>query len=72
MSRSGKSQRSPREHRHKRTGDDSKSKDDDYVSSSPVASPASWNVDRGRSRVRRLSNAFSEDSLRRRYVRHAS
>ncbi|KAF8817560.1 Pkinase-domain-containing protein [Phlegmacium glaucopus] len=66
MSRPVKSQRSPREHRHGRTRDDSKSKDDDYVSSSPVASPASWNIDRGRSRVRRLSNAFSEDSLRRR------
>ncbi|KAF9005926.1 kinase-like domain-containing protein [Cyathus striatus] len=33
---------------------------------SPLPSPGSWNVDRGRSRVRRPSNSFSEDSLRRR------
>ena len=39
---------------------------DDNKSSSPVPSPGSWNVDRGRSRVRRPSNPFSEDSLRRR------
>lgn len=36
-------------------------------SSSPQPSPGSWNVDRGRSRVRRPSNPFSEDNLRRRF-----
>ena len=42
-------------------------------STSPVPSPGSWNnVDRGRSRVRRPSNPFSENSLRRRcdFVEH--
>ncbi|EFI27394.1 CMGC/MAPK protein kinase [Coprinopsis cinerea okayama7 len=39
---------------------------DNNKSSSPVPSPGSWNVDRGRSRVRRPSNPFSEDNLRRR------
>lgn len=34
-------------------------------SPSPQPSPSSWNVDRGRSRVRRPSNPFSEDNLRR-------
>ncbi|KAL0953605.1 hypothetical protein HGRIS_004813 [Hohenbuehelia grisea] len=38
-------------------------KDDEE--SSPQPSPGSWNVDRGRSRVRRPSNPFSEDNLRR-------
>lgn len=37
----------------------------DEKSTSPVPSPGSWNVDRGRSRVRRPSNPFSEDNLRR-------
>ncbi|KAF8963409.1 kinase-like domain-containing protein [Flammula alnicola] len=69
MSRPAKSpRRSPRESRVRRARDAaSESKDDDDVSSSPVAaSPGSWNVDRGRSRVRRPSNPFSEESLRRR------
>ncbi|KAF9045816.1 Pkinase-domain-containing protein [Hymenopellis radicata] len=43
----------------------SRERDDKDRSSSPVPSPGSWNVDRGRSRVRRPSNPFSEDSLRR-------
>ncbi|KAF8631885.1 hypothetical protein AX15_002150 [Amanita polypyramis BW_CC] len=43
---------------HAKSGDDR--------SSSPQPSPGSWAVDRGRSRVRRSSNAFSEDNLRRR------
>ncbi|KIL69470.1 hypothetical protein M378DRAFT_21621 [Amanita muscaria Koide BX008] len=43
-----------------------KSKSRDDKSSSPDPSPASWNVDRGRSRVRRASNTFSEDNLRKR------
>lgn len=34
-------------------------------STSPVPSPGDWNVDRGRSRVRRSSNPFSEENLRR-------
>lgn len=42
------------------------SKGDNAKSSSPLPSPGSWHVDRGRSRVRRPSNPFSEDSLRRR------
>ncbi|KAF9072275.1 kinase-like domain-containing protein [Rhodocollybia butyracea] len=37
----------------------------DSQSSSPHPSP-SWNVDRGRSRVRRLSNSFTDQSLQRR------
>ncbi|KAF9482651.1 Pkinase-domain-containing protein [Pholiota conissans] len=66
MSRPGNSpRRSPREPRRRRREGGSKDDDDNY--SSPVApSPGSWNVDRGRSRVRRPSNPFSEDSLRRR------
>ncbi|TFK32778.1 kinase-like domain-containing protein [Crucibulum laeve] len=40
--------------------------DEDSKSTSPLPSPGSWNVDRGRSRVRRPSNPFSEESLRRR------
>ncbi|KAL0576457.1 hypothetical protein V5O48_005532 [Marasmius crinis-equi] len=35
-------------------------------STSPAASSGSWNVDRGRSRVRRSSNPFSEENMRRR------
>ncbi|KAF9269016.1 Pkinase-domain-containing protein [Marasmius fiardii PR-910] len=35
-------------------------------STSPVPSSSSWNVDRGRSRVRRSSNPFSEENMRRR------
>ncbi|KIY62489.1 kinase-like protein [Cylindrobasidium torrendii FP15055 ss-10] len=35
-------------------------------STSPIPSPGSVTVDRGRSRTRRLSNPFSEDSLRKR------
>ncbi|KAF8159679.1 kinase-like domain-containing protein [Crassisporium funariophilum] len=66
MSRPGNPERSPREPRRRRAHGGSKSKDDDEESSSPAASPTSWNVDRGRSRVRRPSNAFSEESLRRR------
>ncbi|KAF8909399.1 kinase-like domain-containing protein [Gymnopilus junonius] len=60
MSRPAKSpRRSPREGGHRR-------RREDEVSSSPAVSPGSWNVDRGRSRVRRPSNPFSEESLRRR------
>ncbi|KDR80506.1 hypothetical protein GALMADRAFT_135654 [Galerina marginata CBS 339.88] len=68
MSRPAKSpRRSPRGSRQRRAHDNgAKSNHDDDVSSSPVASPGSWNVDRGRSRVRRPSNPFSEESLRRR------
>lgn len=43
-----------------------RTKGDIGKSSSPLPSPGSWHVDRGRSRVRRPSNPFSEDSLRRR------
>ncbi|PPQ68584.1 hypothetical protein CVT25_005427 [Psilocybe cyanescens] len=67
MSRPAKSpRRSPRGSRYRRPRDDG-SKGEEDVSSSPVAaSPGSWNIDRGRSRVRRPSNPFSEESLRRR------
>ncbi|KAH6916085.1 CMGC/MAPK protein kinase [Coprinopsis sp. MPI-PUGE-AT-0042] len=52
-----------RGHRSRRRG---RSKGDgDEASTSPVPSPSSWNVDRGRSRVRKPSNPFSEDNLRR-------
>ncbi|PPQ63319.1 hypothetical protein CVT24_006764 [Panaeolus cyanescens] len=60
------SKRSPRETRRRRTKDRRSQSKDDETSSSPAASPTSWNVDRGRSRVRRPSNPFSEESLRRR------
>ncbi|CAA7267420.1 unnamed protein product [Cyclocybe aegerita] len=61
------SRRSPRGSRRRRTEDEtSHSKDENDSSSSAAASPGSWNVDRGRSRVRRPSNPFSEESLRRR------
>src|SRR4051812_2052693 len=62
--------RSPRESRRKKAPEEeSESKEDDNESASPVVSASSWNnVDRGRSRVRRLSNSFSEESLRRRCV----
>ncbi|KAF9557338.1 Pkinase-domain-containing protein [Agrocybe pediades] len=63
MSRPAKSP--PREPR-RRARDHSKSREGDEASSSPVASPGSWNIDRGRSRVRQPSNPFAEDSLRRR------
>ncbi|THU99147.1 Pkinase-domain-containing protein [Dendrothele bispora CBS 962.96] len=39
---------------------------DDNKTTSPLPSPGSWNVDRGRPRVRRPSNSFSADSLKRR------
>lgn len=52
---------SPRGHRVSGT----RSKGRDGRSSSPVPSPGSWNVDRGRSRLRKPSNPFSEDNLRR-------
>lgn len=42
-----------------------RSKGRDGRTSSPAPSPGSWNVDRGRSRVRKPSNPFSEDNLRR-------
>ena len=53
--------------------DNSKNKDNNNdnekeSSSEDRGSPGSWNVDRGRSRTRRLSNPASEDNLRRRYV----
>ncbi|KAF9530353.1 kinase-like domain-containing protein [Crepidotus variabilis] len=69
MSRPARSpRRSPRESRRRRDNEDqSPSRGNADGSSSPVqASPSSWNVDRGRSRVRRPSNAFSEENLRRR------
>ncbi|RDB23713.1 Mitogen-activated protein kinase SLT2/MPK1 [Hypsizygus marmoreus] len=56
--------RSPRGHRNRGSRARSKGDNDDPVS--PLPSPGSWNVDRGRSRVRRPSNPFSEDNLRRR------
>ncbi|KAF9462865.1 kinase-like domain-containing protein [Collybia nuda] len=54
---------SPRGHR--RRGSRTRSIGKREKSSSPVPSPGSWNVDRGRSRVRRPSNPFSEDNLKR-------
>ncbi|KAK2463685.1 hypothetical protein APHAL10511_004436 [Amanita phalloides] len=50
--------RGPRRHRTRTSTDDR--------TSSPQPSPGSWTVHRGRSRVRRSSNAFSDDNLRRR------
>ncbi|KIK09036.1 hypothetical protein K443DRAFT_500378 [Laccaria amethystina LaAM-08-1] len=64
MSRPGSSRRSSRGHRRRESCADGKG--EEPKSSSPVPSPGSWNVDRGRSRVRRPSNPFSEDNLRRR------
>ncbi|KAJ3796519.1 CMGC/MAPK protein kinase [Lentinula aff. detonsa] len=49
---------------HRRVHRD-QSKEHKTESSSPQPSP-SWNVDRGRSRVRRPSNSFTDQSLRRR------
>jgi len=76
MSRPARSpRRSPRESRRRRecVDEPSLSKDNDDVSSSPaIVSPSSWNVNRGRSRARRLSNAFSEENLRIRCVVVAS
>ncbi|KAF8661297.1 hypothetical protein AX16_001396 [Volvariella volvacea WC 439] len=43
-----------------------RSKQGDDKSTSPVPSPGSWHVDRGRSRVRKTSNPFSDENLRRR------
>ncbi|KAJ3561800.1 hypothetical protein NP233_g9974 [Leucocoprinus birnbaumii] len=57
--------RSSRGHRRRRSRGHSKDGEDDKTTS-PRPSPGSWNVDRGRSRVRRTSNPFSEESLRRR------
>ncbi|KXN86581.1 Mitogen-activated protein kinase SLT2/MPK1 [Leucoagaricus sp. SymC.cos] len=66
MSQSRRSpRRSPRGHRRRRSRDSSK-EGEDGKTTSPRPSPGSWNVDRGRSRVRRASNPFSEESLRRR------
>ncbi|TFK71652.1 Pkinase-domain-containing protein [Pluteus cervinus] len=56
---------SPRRASRRRAGH-AQSKDDADKSTSPLPSPGSWNVDRGRSRVRRSSNPFSEENLRRR------
>lgn len=50
-----------RTHRNSNTRDNEKES-----SSEDRGSPGSWNVDRGRSRTRRLSNPASEDFLRRR------
>ncbi|KAF5383738.1 hypothetical protein D9615_003523 [Tricholomella constricta] len=55
--------RSPRGHR--RRGSHARSKGKNGRSTSPVPSPGDWTVDRGRSRVRRSSNPFSEENLRR-------
>ncbi|KAL0067170.1 hypothetical protein AAF712_005740 [Marasmius tenuissimus] len=44
----------------------SNSKGQGDKSTSPVPSSGSWNVDRGRSRVRRSSNPLSEENMRRR------
>ncbi|KAF9453570.1 Pkinase-domain-containing protein [Macrolepiota fuliginosa MF-IS2] len=57
--------RSSRGHRRRRSRGRSNDGGDDKTTS-PRPSPGSWNVDRGRSRVRRASNPFSEESLRRR------
>ncbi|KAJ3536155.1 hypothetical protein NMY22_g6164 [Coprinellus aureogranulatus] len=58
---------SPRRQRRRRSrGRQEGAEGEDNKTSSPVPSPGSWNVDRGRSRVRRPSNPFSEDNLRRR------
>ncbi|TEB36507.1 Pkinase-domain-containing protein [Coprinellus micaceus] len=59
---------SPRRQRRRRSRGRSNAADggEEDKTSSPVPSPGSWNVDRGRSRVRRPSNPFSEDNLRRR------
>ncbi|KAF8636393.1 hypothetical protein AX17_003575 [Amanita inopinata Kibby_2008] len=56
----------PSSHRPRRRRSRDKSNGHGDQSSSPRPSPGSWNVDRGRSRVRRSSNAFSEENLRRR------
>ncbi|KAF8074985.1 kinase-like protein [Lyophyllum atratum] len=55
--------RSPRGHRRRESR--ARSKGNEPKSTSPMPSPGSWNVDRGRSRVRRTSNPFSEENLRR-------
>ncbi|EKM81834.1 hypothetical protein AGABI1DRAFT_54872 [Agaricus bisporus var. burnettii JB137-S8] len=57
--------RSSRGHRRRRSRPGSND-DNDEKPTPPRPSPGSWNVDRGRSRVRRPSNPFSEESLRRR------
>ncbi|KDQ61759.1 hypothetical protein JAAARDRAFT_521210 [Jaapia argillacea MUCL 33604] len=46
--------------------DDNRGRTSDQTSSSEQPSPGSWNVNRGRSRVRKPSNPFSEDNLKRR------
>ncbi|GLB41804.1 putative protein tyrosine kinase [Lyophyllum shimeji] len=50
---------------HRRRGSRARSRGKAGKSTSPAPSPGSWNVDRGRSRVRRSSNPFSEENLRR-------
>lgn len=62
--------RSSRGHRRRRSRARSNEGEDEKTTS-PRPSPGSWNVDRGRSRVRRPSNPFSEESLRRRCVVHS-
>ncbi|KAF8892078.1 kinase-like domain-containing protein [Infundibulicybe gibba] len=64
MSHSREPRRQPR---GRRRASRARSKDDHEgdKSSSPLPSPSSWNVDRGRSRVRRPSNPLSEENLRR-------
>ncbi|KAG5647459.1 hypothetical protein DXG03_009390 [Asterophora parasitica] len=56
-------ERSPRGHRRRPSRPASQGKDG--RTTSPVPSPGEWSVDRGRSRVRRSSNPFSEENLRR-------
>ncbi|TFK26179.1 Pkinase-domain-containing protein [Coprinopsis marcescibilis] len=66
MSRAEQSRQRSSSRGHRRRRDRGRSNGDDNKSSSPLPSPGSWpnGVDRGRSRVRRPSNPFSEDNLR--------